>query len=77
MAVIIDVEATGIDPLKDRISLIAIRNPETGKIQTERIENGEKFRKVMDILFDMPIREFIAHNGHRFVFPILTKELKR
>lgn len=85
MVFLIDIETTGIDCMKDHVTKICIMDLKNNKHMLKIIKPPtENFKWAMsDILnFSKDLHEdgyiyFIALNGHRFVFPILTKELRR
>lgn len=101
----IDVDATGIDSMKDRIIRISVLDFKTGDkyseivgqvglvstavmqlvgISSASLSHAKRFSDVMSTIFlwmdercpDKTIH-LISHNGHRFTFPILTKEIRR
>ncbi len=104
---VLDVDATGIDPLKDRVIYLCAHHLKTGdrfkrlvgqsnpiptsvirnlKISPSKLSNAKSFKNVMhDLLTWMtsvissPDGDIyiVSGNGHRFVFPILTKEMRR
>lgn len=105
MIFMIDIVATGIDPMKDRVIQLAVKNIQTGEIFQRFIKplypnNRQKYQKIPNMTNTKILQEgktcsevfyelfyewlpkqqvyyFISHNGHRFTFPLLTKEMRR
>lgn len=103
---LLDVDASGNDPMTDRIIQIAAINPMTNEtffevirqnvsismsvtnplsISPSTISNARKFGQVIQDLFSWMNTDLEPHQpiyicapkGHRFVFPLLTKEMRR